>query len=117
VTQALRRSGLVRPDRPVRTAALMDYLAPFSEPARAEEFHYTRTWLAEQFGKVNDPRNPDFAAALSLTIPAEQLFTHRVWLGVVGVLCQLEARVPVRSELSLLLPGFDPDDGTPLPDA
>jgi len=114
VTHALRRAGLVRPDRPVRTAALMDYLAPFSEPARHEEFHYTRAWLAEQFGTVNDPRNPDFAAALSLTIPAEQLFTHRVWLGVVGVLCQLEARVPVRCELSRLLPGFD-DEATPPP--
>jgi hypothetical protein len=29
-----------------------------------------------------------------------------VWLGVVGVLCQLEAEVPVRDELTALLPGF-----------
>lgn len=108
VTAALRRAGLVHADRPVRTAALMDYLSPFSEPARHETFHYTRSWLREEFGKVNDPRNPDFAAALTLTIPAEQLFTHRVWLGVVGVLCQLEARVPVQAELARLLPGFAP---------
>ncbi len=107
VTAALRRAGLVRPDRPVETQKLMDYLSPFSEPARHEVFHYTRDWLRSEFGRVNDPRNPDFAAALSLTIPPDQLFTHRVWLGVVGVLCQLEARVPVRSELARLLPGFD----------
>jgi hypothetical protein len=85
---------------------LMDYLSPFSEPARHETFHYSRAWLAQEFGRVNDPRNPDFATALQLTIPPEQLFTHRVWLGVVGVLCQLEATVPVRAELEALLPGF-----------
>ena len=45
--------------------------------------------------------------ALQLTIPPEQLFTHRVWLGIVGVLSQLEARVPVRPELRRWLPGFD----------
>jgi predicted unusual protein kinase regulating ubiquinone biosynthesis (AarF/ABC1/UbiB family) len=107
VTVALHRAGLVGPDRPVETEKLMDYLSPFSEPARHDVFHYTRAWLREEFSTVNDPRNPDFAAALSLTIPPEQLFTHRVWLGVVGVLCQLEARVPVRTELARLLPGFD----------
>jgi hypothetical protein len=44
---------------------------------------------------------------LQLTIPAEQLFTHRVWLGIVGVLAQLEATVPVRPELRRWLPGFE----------
>jgi predicted unusual protein kinase regulating ubiquinone biosynthesis (AarF/ABC1/UbiB family) len=106
VTNALRDAGLVRPDQVIETAKLMDYLAPFSEPARHDEFHYTREWLRTEFGKVNDPRNPDFAVALQLTIPPEQLFTHRVWLGVVGVLAQLEARVPVADELARLLPGF-----------
>ncbi|MGB9374319.1 MAG: AarF/ABC1/UbiB kinase family protein, partial [Jiangellales bacterium] len=106
VTHALRDAGLVRPGQHIETAKLMDYLAPFSEPARHEVFHYTRDWLRTEFGKVNDPRNPDFAVALQLTIPPDQLFTHRVWLGVVGVLAQLEARVPVADELARLLPGF-----------
>jgi predicted unusual protein kinase regulating ubiquinone biosynthesis (AarF/ABC1/UbiB family) len=106
VTTALRRAGLVAPEQQIETDKLMDYLAPFSEPAAHEHFHYTRAWLREQFGRVNDPRNPDFAVALQLTIPPDQLFTHRVWLGVVGVLSQLEARVPVRHELATLLPGF-----------
>lgn len=106
VTRALRAAGLVSADRDIETRKLMDYLAPFSEPARHNRFHYTRDWLREQFGRINDPRNPDFAVALQLTIPPEQLFTHRVWLGVVGVLSQLEATVPVRDELARLLPGF-----------
>jgi len=106
VTTALVDAGLVAPGRTIETTKLMDYLAPFSEPAGHETFHYTRAWLREAFGRVNDPRNPDFAVALQLTIPADQLFTHRVWLGVVGVLSQLEAVVPVRAELEQLLPGF-----------
>jgi predicted unusual protein kinase regulating ubiquinone biosynthesis (AarF/ABC1/UbiB family) len=106
VAATLRDAGLVNQGRHIEVEKLMDYLSPFSEPARHEVFHYTRDWLRTEFGRVNDPRNPDFAVALQLTIPPEQLFTHRVWLGVVGVLCQLEARVPVRHELTRLLPGF-----------
>ena len=44
--------------------------------------------------------------ALKLDLPAEHLFTHRVWLGMVGVLCQLEATVAVRPVLREHLPGF-----------
>jgi predicted unusual protein kinase regulating ubiquinone biosynthesis (AarF/ABC1/UbiB family) len=107
VLRALREEGLVKPGARLEVSKLRDYLAPFSEPARHETFHYTRAWLKGQFARVNDPRNPEFAVALQLTIPAEQLFTHRVWLGIVGVLAQLEATVPVRPELRRWLPGFE----------
>ena len=107
VLRALREEGLVRPGARLEVAKLRDYLAPFSEPARHERFHYTRDWLKGQFARVNDPRNPEFAVALQLTIPPEQLFTHRVWLGIVGVLAQLGAQVPVRPELRRWLPGFE----------
>jgi predicted unusual protein kinase regulating ubiquinone biosynthesis (AarF/ABC1/UbiB family) len=106
VLRALREEGLVKPGARLEVAKLRDYLAPFSEPARHETFHYTRAWLKGQFARVNDPRNPEFAVALQLTIPPEQLFTHRVWLGIVGVLAQLDAEVPVRPELRRWLPGF-----------
>jgi predicted unusual protein kinase regulating ubiquinone biosynthesis (AarF/ABC1/UbiB family) len=107
VLAALREEGLVRPGARLEVGKLRDYLAPFSEPARHEEFRYSREWLRRQFSRVNDPRNPEFAVALQLRIPPEQLFTHRVWLGLVGVLCRLEARVPVRPELRRWLTGFD----------
>lgn len=106
VLAGLRHEGLVRLGADVDAGKLRDYLSPFTEPARHEEFTYSRQWLKAQFARVNDPRNPDFAVALQLNIPAEQLFTHRVWLGVVGVLCQLGATVPVRPELRRWLPGF-----------
>ena len=112
----LRADGFVRPRARLDTAALMDYLSPFSEPARHEVFTFSRSWLRQEFGRVNDPRDPDFAVALQLTMPAEQLFTHRVWLGMVGVLCQLHATVPVRPVLARWLPGFaDSAGGQPVP--
>ena len=109
VLAGLRAEGFVRPGSRVDARKLSDYLAPFSEPARHEEFRFSRAWLRGQFGRLGDPRDPDFAVALQLTLPAEHLFTHRVWLGMVGVLCQLEATVPVRPVLARWLPGFAPD--------
>jgi predicted unusual protein kinase regulating ubiquinone biosynthesis (AarF/ABC1/UbiB family) len=106
VLAALREGGLLGAGAHIEVGKLRDYLAPFSEPARHETFTYSRAWLKSQFSRLNDPRNPEFAVALQLTIPPEQLFTHRVWLGIVGVLCQLEATVPVRPELRRWLPAF-----------
>jgi hypothetical protein len=102
----LREAGFVKPGRTVDAVKLADWMAPFSEPARHERFRFTRDWLRGQFGRVNDPRDPDFGAALALDLPAEHLFTQRVWLGMVGVLCSLECEVPVRPVLERWLPGF-----------
>jgi predicted unusual protein kinase regulating ubiquinone biosynthesis (AarF/ABC1/UbiB family) len=106
VDRRLREHGLLRPGVSVELDKLVDYMAPFSTPARHDRFRFSRAWLRTEFGRVNDPRNPDFAVALQLTLPAEHLFTHRVWLGMVGVLCQLEAEVEVRPVLARWLPGF-----------
>ncbi len=106
VEARLREGGFIAPDAHIEVEKLIDYLSPFSEPSRHEVFTFSREWLKSEFGRVNDPRNPDFTVALQLTIPADQLFTHRLWLGLVGVLCGLGATVPVRSELEAHLPGF-----------
>jgi predicted unusual protein kinase regulating ubiquinone biosynthesis (AarF/ABC1/UbiB family) len=106
IEQRLRAEGFLLPGRTVDATKLADYMAPFVEPSRHEHFTFSRAWLREEFGRINDPRNPDFAVALQLNIPAEHLFTHRVWLGMVGVLCQLEATVEVRSVLERWVTGF-----------
>ena len=106
VLRRLQQEGFVRPGVEVDVGKLVDYMAPFSAPARHERFRFGRDWLRTEFGRINDPRNPDFGVALKLDLPAEHLFTHRVWLGMVGVLCQLEAEVPVRPVLQRWLPGF-----------
>jgi predicted unusual protein kinase regulating ubiquinone biosynthesis (AarF/ABC1/UbiB family) len=106
VLRRLREEGFVQPGVHVEVDKLVDYMVPFTAPARHDTFHFSREWLRSEFGRVNDPRNPDFGVALKLDLPAEHLFTHRVWLGMVGVLCQLEATVPVRPVLRQHLPGF-----------
>lgn len=106
VRDRLQRAGLVRPGVELDVAALMDFLGPFSDPARHDVFAFSPEWLRGQFAREHDPRNPDYAVALKLTIPPEQLMTHRVWLGVVGMLSRLRARVEVRSELQRWLPGI-----------
>ncbi len=107
VLRRLREEGFVRPGVEVDVAKLVDYMSPFTVPARSRAVPlHPRRGCAAEFARVNDPRNPEFGVALKLDLPAEHLFTHRVWLGMVGVLCQLEAEVPVRPVLGEFLPGF-----------
>lgn len=107
VRERLGRAGLVRLGAELDTEALMDFLGPFSDPARHEVFSFSPAWLKGQFAREHDPRNPDYTVALQLTIPPEQLMTHRVWLGVVGVLSRLSATVAVLPELRRWLPGLE----------
>jgi predicted unusual protein kinase regulating ubiquinone biosynthesis (AarF/ABC1/UbiB family) len=106
VLARLREERFLKPGVDVDVAKLVDYMGPFTVPARHETFHFSRSWLRSEFARVNDPRNPEFGVALKLDLPAEHLFTHRVWLGMVGVLCQFEAEVPVGPVLRRWLPGF-----------
>ena len=106
IEQRLRSDGFIKPGKTLEVDKLIDYMSPFTEPARHETFSFSPEWLRAEFTRNNDPRNPDFAVALKLNMPAELLFTHRVWLGVVGVLSGLRANVPVRPELLKHLPGF-----------
>lgn len=108
VGERLRADGLLDPTSAVDLVRLTDYLAPFTVPAAHDRWTYSPEWLHEQFGRLGDPRDPDFAVALRLRLPPEHLFTQRVWLAVVGVLCQLRATVPVAPELARWLPGFAP---------
>jgi predicted unusual protein kinase regulating ubiquinone biosynthesis (AarF/ABC1/UbiB family) len=108
VLAGLREEGFLRPGVHLEVDKLIDYLAPLTAPSRHETFHFTRDWLRGEFSRVNDPRNPEFGVALRLSLPPEHLFTHRVWLGIVGVLAQLDATVAIRAELTRWLVGFDP---------
>lgn len=114
VLAGLRAEGMLRPGARLGLAEvgeLRGVMAPFVEPARHERFRFSRPWLAAQFpggegAAAGDARAPSFTLAMQLTLPAEHLFTHRVWLGLVGVLCQLEAEVPLAPVLRRWLPGF-----------
>jgi predicted unusual protein kinase regulating ubiquinone biosynthesis (AarF/ABC1/UbiB family) len=106
VVDGLRDEGFLKPGTTIDPEMLLGYLDPFVEPARHEHFRYTRAWLQQQFARINDPRNPDFAIGFKLNLPPSYLLIHRVWLGSIGVLCQLDADVPARAELERWVPGF-----------
>ncbi|HSE09191.1 MAG TPA: AarF/ABC1/UbiB kinase family protein [Nocardioidaceae bacterium] len=106
VVEQLRTEGFIKPRINVDPEELRDYLAPFIEPARVERFRYSREWMREQFTRVNDPREPGYTLTLKLNMPPSYLLIHRVWIGGIGVLCQLGAEAPFRQILEESLPGF-----------
>ena len=106
VLEGLRAEGFVKPNISIDPAELRDYLGPFVEPALPETFAFSRAWMREQFQRLQDPRQPGSTLALRLNLPPSYLLIHRVWVGSIGVLCQLEAELPFRAILEEALPGF-----------
>jgi predicted unusual protein kinase regulating ubiquinone biosynthesis (AarF/ABC1/UbiB family) len=106
VLARLREEGFIKPSISVDPQELRDYLSPFIEPAREEMFRFSREWMRTQFQRIQDPRQPGSTLALRLNLPPSYLLIHRVWIGSIGVLCQLEAELPFRQILEESLPGF-----------
>jgi predicted unusual protein kinase regulating ubiquinone biosynthesis (AarF/ABC1/UbiB family) len=102
----LRAEGFVKPNITVDPDELRAYLGPFIEPALGETFTFSRDWMRSQFQRLHDPRQPGSTVALRLNLPPSYLLIHRVWVGSIGVLCQLEAELAFRSILEESLPGF-----------
>ncbi|MBB5785818.1 AarF/UbiB family protein [Jiangella mangrovi] len=102
----LREEGFVKAHITLDPEDLYDYLAPFLEPARVDRFHFNRPWMREQFARINDPRRPGYSIGLKLNLPPSYLLIHRVWIGGIGVLSQLDCEAPFRAELERWLPGF-----------
>jgi predicted unusual protein kinase regulating ubiquinone biosynthesis (AarF/ABC1/UbiB family) len=95
--ELMRREGFLLPGSALTGADLVAYLAPFAEPLRTPTFHFTRRWLQRQAERVGDLRSPNFDVGRRLNLPAQYLLIHRVSMGTLGVLCQLDARVPLRA--------------------
>ncbi len=103
---ALRDEGFIRERIRIDADQLRAYLGPFLEPASVPEFQFSRSWMQEQFRRINDPHGEAYAAMLRLNLPPAYMLIHRTLAGGVGVLSQLEARVPFRRVLEESLPGF-----------
>jgi len=106
VLEGLRAEGFVKPNIDVDAQQVLDYLEPFVEPTRHETFHFNRDWIRGEFNRINDVRNPDFSIGMKINLPPSYALIHRVWLGSIAVLCQLDANVPVLAELNEWVPGF-----------
>ncbi len=105
--EGLRRQGFVKASIDIDAEALLGFLGPFLEPLRTDTFRFTRPWLRALSLHLNDPRRPDFTLGLKLNLPPSYLLIHRVWLGGIGVLCQIQGEVPGRATVDRWLPGAD----------
>lgn len=106
VYEGLCKEGFIRPDLDLSPEEVLDFVLPMLAPVRDEEFQFTRSWLRQEAARVAGPRGPAAAVGRQLTLPPSYLLIHRVTLGSIGVLCQLEARAGYREILRKWLPGF-----------
>ncbi len=107
VVAGLREAGFIKDEIQIEPESLLEYLEPFLAPAREESFQFSRQWLRDLVAHINDPRRPTWSVGLKLNLPPEYLLIHRVWLGGIGVLCQVGGSVPVLDVLEDWLPGFE----------
>ncbi|MEU1884997.1 AarF/ABC1/UbiB kinase family protein [Micromonospora sp. WMMD987] len=108
VVAGLREEGFVKPTESIDATALLDYIRPMLDPVAQEEFRFTRAWLRAEATRLASPKSPAFQLSRQLNLPPSYLLIHRVTLGSIGVLCQLEAKAPYRGILERWLPGFAP---------
>ncbi|WP_330240650.1 ABC1 kinase family protein [Streptomyces sp. NBC_00525] len=110
VYEMLRAEGFVKDSIDLEPDAVLDYLLPIIEPAKVEEFTFSRGWMRNQAARIADPRSPAHQLGKQLNLPPSYLLIHRVTLSTIGVLCQLGATVRLRDELESWLPGFLPPE-------
>ncbi|MGH4016859.1 MAG: ABC1 kinase family protein [Pseudonocardiaceae bacterium] len=104
--ELLRTEGFVRPGMPLHAEDVMAYLSPFADPVRTETFHFTRAWMQGQAERVGGFGSPDFRTGRALNLPPNYLLIHRVSSGTFGVMCQLDATIPLRGIAERWQPGF-----------
>jgi predicted unusual protein kinase regulating ubiquinone biosynthesis (AarF/ABC1/UbiB family) len=102
----LRAEGFVRPTVDVDAQGVLDYLLPFLAPVSVPRFQFTRRWMQEQAARIGDPRSDASRLGRQLNLPPAYLLIHRVTIGSIGVLCQLDAEAPYRAVCEEWLPGF-----------
>ncbi|MFB9235298.1 ABC1 kinase family protein [Plantactinospora siamensis] len=108
VVDGLRAEGFIRRAEPIDAQAVLDFLVPMLEPLTVDEFRFSRAWLRAEAARLASPRSSAYQLSRQLNLPPEYLLIHRVTLGSIGVLCQLEAKAPYRGILERWLPGFAP---------
>jgi predicted unusual protein kinase regulating ubiquinone biosynthesis (AarF/ABC1/UbiB family) len=106
VHAVLKAEGFVGDD--VSAHDLMEYLAPFVEPAAVDEFQFSREWMREQFNRVRDVQGSG-GVGVRLNLPPSYLLIHRVWLGGLAVLSQLGVKAAFGKVLEEFLPGYARD--------
>jgi predicted unusual protein kinase regulating ubiquinone biosynthesis (AarF/ABC1/UbiB family) len=106
VVDGLREEKFIKADDEIDAEAVLTFLRPMIEPVAVDRFRFTRTWLRAEATRLGSPRSPAYQLSRKLNLPPSYLLIHRVWVGCIGVLSQLEAELPFRQILEESLPGF-----------
>ncbi|GAB7043776.1 MULTISPECIES: ABC1 kinase family protein [Catenuloplanes] len=107
VLAGLVEEGFVKPDDDHLDApGLLEFLLPMLAPVVEEEFRFTRAWLRGEAVRLGSPKSPAYQLSRHLNLPPSYLLLHRVTMGSIGVLSQLEARARYRGIVEEWLPGF-----------
>ncbi len=106
VFHGLRDEGFIPADADLDPEAVLEYLLPLLEPLDSDEFQFTRSWIRRQATRLADRSSPAYALNRQLNLPPSYLLIHRVTLGSIGLMCQLNAHASWRPVLEEWLPGF-----------
>ena len=108
VVDGLHEEGFIKKTDDLDAQALLDFLLPMIEPVAVDRFRFTRGWIRAEAARLTNPRGPAYQLSRRLNLPPSYLLIHRVTLGSIGVLSQLEAEAAYREILEKWLPGFAP---------
>jgi len=114
VLAGLRAEGFVKASVEVDAEQVLAYLRPMLAPLESADFHFTRAWLRSEAVRIGDPRSEVAQLGRRLNLPPAYLLIHRVTLGSIAVLCQLEARAAFRGVVERWQPGFAPPAVPPI---
>lgn len=103
VRDGLVDEGFLPSDSELPPELLLEFLLPFAEPAREARFTFDRAWLRGEAQRLFQQSD---TVLRDLNLPPSYMLIHRVVTAATGVLCQLGATVPVRSEVEQWIPGF-----------
>src|SRR5918993_2481478 len=106
VLAGLRGEGFIRFDADIDADRVLGYLRPMLEPLARDTFRFTREWMRREAARIGDPRNEAAHVGRQLNLPPSYLLIHRVTIGSIGVLCQLDAEAPYRRIVERWQPGF-----------
>lgn len=107
VVDGLRDEGFIKAAVSMDADELMNYLDPFLSPAQTDRFHFTREWITGVTAHVKNPKSPNWSLGLKLNLPPEYLLIHRVWVGALGMMCQMNGHANVLDVFEELLPEFE----------
>jgi hypothetical protein len=71
-----------------------------------DSFTFTREWMRTQAARLSDPRREEARVGRLFNLPPTYLLIHRVTIGSIGILCQLNATAPFRQLAEQWQPGF-----------